>query len=90
MGQLNSGINGRTAFDRSPVEGAAAPDLDDALVQGTFARALSLTPRALKGAGDGATKLKRLNFTSEDGSVTKAGLLVAGVYPQQFLSPAGR
>lgn len=74
----------RTAFDRSPVACAVPSDLDDGLVQGAFARALSLTPRALKGAGDGATKLKRLNFTNEDGSVTKAGLLVAGVYPQQF------
>lgn len=74
----------RTAFDRLPVEGASQADLDDALVQATFTRALSLTPRALRSAGDYATKLKRLNFTDENGLVTKAGLLAAGIYPQQF------
>lgn len=50
----------------------------------TIERAYSLTPRAMHGATDRKTKMERLNFLDPQGNVTKAGLLAAGVYPQQF------
>ena len=64
--------------------GAVAGDLDEALVDRTIERAFSLTPRAMRGAPDKKTKLERLNFLNSQGNVTKAGLLAAGAYPQQF------
>ena len=70
--------------DRDAVPGAVAGDLDEALVDRTIERAFSLTPRAMRGAPDKKTKLERLNFLDSQGNVTKAGLLVAGAYPQQF------
>lgn len=39
---------------------------------------------AVPGAPDKKTKLERLNFLDSQGNVTKAGLLAAGAYPQQF------
>lgn len=71
-------------FDRAPVTEATIADLDEAVYVQAFAKAARLNPRALKGADDTKTKLSRLNFTDSSGSVTKAGLLVAGGYPQQF------
>ena len=71
-------------FDRAPVEEASVVDLDEAIYVQAFAKAAQLNPRALRGAEDIKTKLSRLNFTDSEGSVTKAGLLVAGAYPQQF------
>ncbi len=38
----------------------------------------------MRGAPDKKTKLERLNFLDSQGNVTKAGLLAAGAYPQQF------
>ena len=70
--------------DRDAVPGAVAGDLDEALVDRTIDRAFSLTPRAMRGAPDKQTKLKRLNILDSQGSVTKAGLLAVGTYPQQF------
>ena len=70
--------------DRDAVPGAVAGDLDEALVDRTIERAFSLAPRAMHGATDKKTKLERLNFLDSQGNVTKAGLLVAGAYPQQF------
>ena len=70
--------------DRDAVPGAVAGDLDEALVDRTIERAFSLTPRAMRGAPDKKTKLERLNFLDSQGNVTKAGLLAAGAYPQQF------
>ncbi len=71
-------------FDRESVEGATAADLDKTLVERTFDRAYDLSPRALKGVQNDWDKLQRLNFINEAGEVSKAGLLVAGSYPQQF------
>ncbi len=71
-------------FDREPVAGATAADFDKTLVERTFERAYDLSPRALKGVRNEWEKLQRLNFIDEAGEVTKAGLLVAGAYPQQF------
>lgn len=72
------------ASDREPVEGATASDLDKSLCEAVFARALVLAPRAMRGADGMEERLKRLNFTDSEGNVIRAGLLVAGVYPQQF------
>ena len=70
--------------DRDAVPGAGADDLDEPLVDRTIERAFSLTPRAMRGASDEKTKLERLNIFDSQGSVTKAGLLAVGTYPQQF------
>ena len=64
--------------------GTSVGDLDESLVDRTIERAYSLTPRAMRGAADKKTKMERLNFLDFQGNVTKAGLLAAGVYPQQF------
>ncbi len=71
-------------FDREPVAGATAADFDKTLLERTFERAYDLAPRALKGVQNEWEKLQRLNFLNEAGEVTKAGLLTAGTYPQQF------
>lgn len=70
--------------DRDVVPGTSVGDLDESLVDRTIERAYSLTPRAMRGAADKKTKMERLNFLDFQGNVTKAGLLAAGVYPQQF------
>lgn len=70
--------------DRDAVPGTSVGDLDESLVDRTIERAYSLTPRAMRGAADKKTKMERLNFLDFQGNVTKAGLLAAGVYPQQF------
>ena len=70
--------------DRDAVSCASVGDLDESLVDRTIERAYSLTPRAMHGATDKKTKMERLNFLDSQGNVTKAGLLAAGVYPQQF------
>lgn len=70
--------------DRELVEGASVSDLDEAVYGAAFSRALLLTPRSLRGTSDVRERLKRLNFTDAEGCVMRAGLLVAGVYPQQF------
>ena len=70
--------------DRDAVPGTSVGDLDESLVDRTIERAYSLTSRAMRGAADKKTKMERLNFLDFQGNVTKAGLLAAGVYPQQF------
>ena len=71
-------------FDREPVIGSDATCLDASILDGTIERAAHLTPRALRDAPDRQTKLERLNFLDGSGMATKACLLAAGVYPQQF------
>lgn len=73
-----------SVFDREPVAGSGIACLDASILDGTIERAINLTPRALRDAADRKTKLERLNFLDESGMATKAGLLTAGVYPQQF------
>lgn len=73
-----------TESDRTPVSGASPSDLNSDLVTRTFERARTISPRALRGADDRAEQMARLNFTTPDGGITKAGLLAAGAYPQQF------
>lgn len=70
--------------DRMPANEATVADLDEAIYETVFTRALSQTPRSLRGANTVEGRLKRLNFTDAEGCVIRAGLLVAGVYPQQF------
>ena len=71
-------------FDRAAVEGASEADFNKTLIARTFDRAYDLAPRSMKGTDNDWERLERLNFTDEKGRVTKAGLLAAGNYPQQF------
>lgn len=70
--------------DRRAVPEATADDLDREICLRAFERARTAAPRALRGAETEAERLRRLNFTDAEGGVTKAGLLTAGAYPQQF------
>ncbi len=71
-------------FDREPVEAASVADLNKTLLERTFDRAYDLSPRAMSGTQNEWDRLQRLNFINEAGEVTKAGVLTAGTYPQQF------
>lgn len=73
-----------SVFDREPVADSSISCLNSSILDRTIERAVNLTPRALRDASDRQTKLERLNFLDGSGKVTKAGLLAAGVYPQQF------
>ncbi len=70
--------------DRELVDGATVADLDETVYEAAFSRALQLAPRSMRGARDTLERLRRLNFTDSQGCVIRAGLLVAGEYPQQF------
>lgn len=72
-------------YDRTPVPDARIEDLNETLISATFEHALMQTPRAFTGATTRPEKMKRLNFIDFDGNITRAGLLAAGGYPQQFL-----
>ena len=69
---------------RDRVDGATVADLDEAVYEAAFSRALQLTPRSMRGANDTQQRLRRLNFINSQGFVIRSGLLVAGKYPQQF------
>lgn len=73
-----------TDSDRHPVKEARFEDLNRQIYEATFAKASIIMPRSLQGAETTKAKLQRLNFMNSDSQVTKAGLLVAGNYPQQF------
>ena len=73
-----------TDSDRQPVKEARTTDLNDQIYEATFAKAAIMMPRSLRGANATEEKLQRLNFMNSDKQITKAGLLVAGNYPQQF------
>ncbi len=70
--------------DRAIVEGATVDDLDKNVFEALFARALMIAPRSMRGANTTEERLKRLNFIDSNGNVMRAGLLVAGEYPQEF------
>lgn len=76
------------SYDRTPVPDAKISHLNSALLSSTFDRALTQTPRALMGASSLESKLERLNFINAEGALTRAGLLAAGLYPQQNSSRA--
>ena len=73
-----------TDSDRQVVEGATLKDLDKDLTEQVLEAARKRTPRSLRGVSDYGDGLGRLNLTDNSGAITKAGLLVAGVYPQQY------
>lgn len=70
--------------DRHAVPDAQETDLDKNILAQSFAKAAQITPRALKNADTDDEKMRRLNFLDANSRVTKAGMLTAGVYPQQF------
>lgn len=70
--------------DREAVQGATREDLDETIVDLIIAKAQQLSPRSLRGAEGRVDKEKRLNLLNSNAEVMRAGLLVAGVYPQQF------
>jgi ATP-dependent DNA helicase RecG len=74
------------AFDREPVAGAGASDLDDRLVADYLARVRRRSPTF--GPVEDEQLLVRLGVLARDGEgvvrPTLAGLLCLGTYPQQF------
>lgn len=70
--------------DRHSIDGTTIDDLNSAVYEAAFTKALTVTPRAMRDANTTEERLKRLNFTNAKSQVIRAGLLVAGVYPQQF------
>lgn len=70
--------------DREAVSGASVDDLDHDLIDRAVSRLQAQGSRALTGTIERADQLRRLNITGADGSVTLAGILSAGIYPQQF------
>lgn len=71
-------------LDRNPIPGASLADLDSDLLERTLARLERTGSKALK-PGDPIASLVRLNALTKDQTVTLAGLLTLGEYPQQFL-----
>ncbi|MFR3925580.1 MAG: helix-turn-helix domain-containing protein [Collinsella sp.] len=70
--------------DGTVVSEATVEDLDPDVVRSIIANRRLQTPRVLRGADTLEKQLVRLNITTQDGAVKLAGLLSAGIYPQQF------
>lgn len=70
--------------DDTVVSEATVDDLDPDVVRSIIANRRLQTPRVLRGADTLEKQLTRLNITTKDGAVKLAGLLSAGIYPQQF------
>ena len=70
--------------DRTAVPEASADDLSPNLLERFVEDKRLRGSRALRGATDRTTQLKRLNVLDGSGAVRLAGLLVFGNYPQQF------
>lgn len=70
--------------DREAVSNAQLDDLDPDLVERMTSRLRSQGSRALVGAADTVSQLRRLNVVDGHGVPTLAGLLSLGAYPQQF------
>lgn len=70
--------------DRAAVPEASTDNLSSDLLKRFVEHKRSQGARALRGATDRTTQLKRLNVLDESGSVRLAGLLTFGDYPQQF------
>lgn len=68
--------------DMAVVAEADRSDLDGDVLTGILDRRRG--SKALRGVDGQAERLARLNITDKTGGVRMAGLLVAGVYPQQF------
>ena len=70
--------------DGTVVSEATVEDLDPDVVRSIIANRRLQPPRVLRGADTLEKQLVRLNITTKDGAVKLAGLLSAGIYPQQF------
>ena len=70
--------------DRTAVLEASTDDLSSDLLERFVEHKRSQGSRALLGATDRTTQLKRLNVLNESEAVRLAGLLTFGNYPQQF------
>ena len=71
-------------FDRRPVEGATAADLDPELLEAWTAAARERNPGGLGRFRDDAELLRRGGIISADGHPTVAGLLALGSHPQEW------
>ena len=63
---------------------SSVDDLDPDLVDAIIERRRLQTPRVLLGAETRDKRLVRLNIANDSGTLRLAGLLAAGIYPQQF------
>lgn len=70
--------------DGDIVPEATLDDLDPTLVKAIIANRRLQTPRVLRGADTQEKQLARLNIANKGGAIKLAGLLAAGIYPQQF------
>lgn len=70
--------------DGSIVPEATAEDLDASIVDSILEVRGQRSPRSLRGALSRGQQLDRLNLTNKSGGVRLAGLLAAGLYPQQY------
>lgn len=68
--------------DRISITDADRSDLDDATVAAIIDAYRGM--KALRGAQNETQQLERLNILDKSGHVRLAGLLIAGIYPQQF------
>lgn len=71
-------------FDREPVTGSDASDLDPGLVSGFLSTVRDRDPEGLGRFSDDAELLARAGVLTKTGTVTVAGLLALGVHPQQW------
>ena len=71
-------------FDREPVDGATADDLDPELVASYVDTVRDRDPSGLGRFASDSELLRRGGVTLAGGQPTVAGLLALGVYPQQF------
>jgi ATP-dependent DNA helicase RecG len=71
-------------FDREPVAGAVADDLDPQLVGAFLATVRERDSQGLGRFTDDVELLRRAGVTATGGQPTAAGLLALGAHPQQF------
>lgn len=69
--------------DVQPVPGATSADLDHNLTSTFLSHVREAHPRIAH--EDDASILRRLNVTTQDGTLTRAGLYALGLFPQQYL-----
>ena len=71
-------------FDRAPVPGSTAADLDRELVAAFVSTVRDRDPSGLGRFDDDTELLARAGVTTGDGTPTVAGVLALGVHPQQW------
>lgn len=67
-----------------PVPDSSVDDLDENLVEAIVKKRVLQAPHVMRGAETREKQLVRLNIASAAGPLRLAGLLAAGLYPQQF------